>query len=178
MKKYKLTDQNLKTHDGFQWELGKKVTTDGKMDSLCNKSWLHYYDHPLLAVLLNPIHADIPNPRLFEVKACGNHLKDSGLKGGCTEMTLVKEIELPVITLNQKIAFGILCSLEVFKEKKFINWAIDWLSGKNRNYEAAHAAHAAHAAAHAAAYAAHAAHAAHATNINLIKLTERALKYD
>lgn len=25
MKKYKLTDQNMRTHDGFKWEIGKEV---------------------------------------------------------------------------------------------------------------------------------------------------------
>jgi hypothetical protein len=26
---YKLTDQNMRTYGGFQWELGKEVTTSG-----------------------------------------------------------------------------------------------------------------------------------------------------
>jgi hypothetical protein len=154
MKKYKLTDQNLKTHNGFQWEIGKKVQTDGKENELCNSSWLHYYDHPLLAILLNPIHANISNPRLFEVKALGKHLNDRGLKGGCTKMTLVKEIELPIITQNQKIAFAILCSLEVYHIKSFIRWAKNWLNGKDRSHSAANANAAAAAAAAADAYAA------------------------
>ena len=147
MKKYKLTDHHMRTHDEFQWELGKEVTTDGNSNELCNKHWLHYYHHPLLAVLLNPIHADIDNPRLFEAKALGKHLDDKGLKGGCTKMTLTKELELPEITLNQKIAFGILCSLEVYKEKGFVKWASNWLSGVNRTdaYAADAAARAAYA---------------------------------
>ena len=127
----------MRTHDEFQWELGKEVTTDGNSNELCNKHWLHYYHHPLLAVLLNPIHANIDNSRLFEVKALGKHLDDKGLKGGCTKMTLVKEIELPEITLNQQIAFAILCSLEVYKEPSYVKWANDWLSGVNRTAFAA-----------------------------------------
>ena len=137
MKKYKLTDQSMRTHNGFQWELGKEVITDGDSEELCNEHWLHYYHHVLLAVLLNSIHADIDNPRLFEVKALGKHLNDNGLKGGCTKMTLVKEIELPEITLNQQIAFAILCSLEVYKEPSYVKWANDWLSGVNRTASAA-----------------------------------------
>ena len=183
MKKYKLTDQDMRTHNGFQWELGKEVITDGDSKKLCTKHWLHYYHHPLLAVLLNPIHANIDNPRLFEAKALGKHLDDKGLKGGCTKMTLVKEIELPEITLNQKTAFGILCSLEVYKEKGFVKWANNWLSGVDRTAAAAAAfavdAYAAAAAAYAAdAYAA-AAYAVDAAvdDINLIKLAKKALKY-
>jgi hypothetical protein len=160
MKKYKLTDQDIRTHNGFQWELGKEVITDGENEELCNKHWLHYYHHPLLAVLLNPIHAKIDNPRLFEVKALGKHLNDNGLKGGCTKMTLVKEIELPEITLNQQIAFGILCSLAVYKESTYILWANDWLNNVDRSAARAYAAANAASNANAAADAAYAAYAA------------------
>jgi len=198
MKKYKLTDQNMRTHDEFQWELGKEVTTDGNSNELCNKHWLHYYHHVLLAVLLNPAHAQINYPRLFEAKALGKHLDDKGLKGGCTKMTLVKEIELPEITLNQKIAFGILCSLEVYKEPSYVKWANNWLSGVDRTAYTARAAYAAavYAAYAAAVYAAYAVYAAAAyadaraayaayaaayadadADIDLIKLAKKALKY-
>jgi hypothetical protein len=136
MIKYKLTRHNLQTREGFQWQLGVKATTDGNGE-LCSAGWLHYYDHPSLAVLLNPIHADIDNPRLWEVEAGGQHKKDNGLKGGCTEMTLLREIPLPWITVVQRIAFGILCALEVYKEDSFFCWAQNWLSGKDRSGKAA-----------------------------------------
>jgi hypothetical protein len=206
MKKYKLTTQDLQTYGGFQWEIGKEVTTTGKVDYLCTSSWLHYYHHPLLAVLLNPIHSDIIEPRLFEVKAEGKHLDDNGLKGGCTKMTLIKELTLPVITLTQKVAFGILCSLMVYKNKKYVTWANNWLLKKDRTYSTAadaynaadayatNAANAAAKAANAAAYAAAditvtyanayanaAAKAAYAAvgiaTIDLIKIAKKALKY-
>ena len=145
----------MRTHDGFKWELGKEVITNGKINNLCNDSWLHYYHHPLLAILLNPIHAEIDNPRLFEVKALGKHLNDKGLKGGCTKMTLIKELKLPEITLNQKIAFAILCSLEVYRESTYVSWANNWLGNKNRTYaDAANAADAAAARTYGAYYSA------------------------
>ena len=137
MKKYKLTNQDMTTHNGCKWELSVPKETDGNSGSLCNEHWLHYYHNTLLAVLLNPIHADIDHPRLFEVKALGKHLNDNGLKGGCTKMTLVKELKVPEITVNQQIAFAILCSLEVYKEPSYVKWANDWLSGVNRTASAA-----------------------------------------
>ncbi len=140
MKKYKLTDQNMQTYKGFQWELNKEVCTDGNSNKLCNSHWLHYYHHLLLAILLNPIHSNIINPRLFECKVLGKHLNDKGLKGGCTKMTLVKELKIPVITTTQKIAFAILCSLKVYKDRDYIIWANNWLSNKNRTHAAADAA--------------------------------------
>ena len=169
MKKYKLTNQDMQTHGGYQWELNVQKTTDGLFPHLCFSSWLHYYHSPLLAVILNPIHASVHNPRLFEVKALGKHLDNDGLKGGCTKMILIKEIELPVISINQKIAFGILCALEVEEDKNFIKWANNWLNGIDRTKEYAEYAE----------YAEYVKWAAHASTkkLDLIKLAEKAMTY-
>ena len=172
MKKYKLTDQNMRTYKGFQWELGEEKRTTIFYSHLCSSSWLHYYHHPLLAILLNPLHGNIKNPRLFEVKALGKHLNDKGLKGGCTKMTLVKELTIPRITITQRTAFSILCALEVYTNINFITWANNWLNNVDRSANAAYAAadyaattYATNAAAAAAANAADAADAAaNATN--------------
>jgi len=190
MIKYKLTTQDLKAHNGFQWEIGKKVTTDGSGE-LCSKGWLHCYSDPRLAILMNPIHANISNPKLFEVECSGLHKDDKGRKEGFTEMTLIKEIDIPVLTINQKIAFAIYCSLAVCKEEQYILWANNWLSGVDRSGKAAadtadtadayYAAYAAKAAAvavaAAAAYAAKtAAVAVNAGTIDFISIIEKALK--
>ena len=153
---YKLTTQELTTHNGFQWEVGKKAITKGNGE-LCTDAYLHFYDDPLLAVIFNPIHADIKNPELFEVEIGGEIKEEKGRKFGCTEMTLLKEIPLPEITLVQKIAFAILCAKEVYKEEKWNKWADNWLSGEDRSKGAAAdtaVAAAAYAAAAVAAYAA------------------------
>lgn len=135
--KYKLTNQKLQTYKGFQWEVGKTVTVDGE-GKLCSEHKLHYYHNPLLAILLNPIHASISNPRLWEVE-CGEkgHIDDIGLKGGCNSMTIIREIEIPVITIINRIAFGILCSLEMRKELYFVTWANNWLNNTDRTYTSA-----------------------------------------
>jgi hypothetical protein len=136
MKKYKLTDQNLQTYRGFQWEVEKWVKVDGK-GQLCSKHKLHYYHHPLLAALLHPIHVNMKNPKLWEVSAKGGHLNDKGLKGGCNKMRLDKEIPLPKITLEQRIAFAILCALFGGNPNKgWKAWAKNWLSGADRSLEA------------------------------------------
>ena len=135
---YKLTDQDMRTHNGFQWTLNKEETASGK-GGLCGPGFLHAYTDPLLAILLNPIHADIKSPRLF--KGTGTVSKtDNGLKIGCTEMTLTEEMELPVINIVQRIAFGILCTKEVYKDKDWNTWADNWLSGKDRTEATAEAA--------------------------------------
>jgi hypothetical protein len=166
MKKYKLTTQELTTHNGFQWELNKPVVTSGFPKQLCSSGYLHYYHHPLLAVLLNSMHSDITNPRLFEIDALGDHLDARGLKGGCTNMTLKKELVLPIVTITQRVAFGILYSMKVFKTDSYTKWALNWLSGKDRS------ASTAMAAANAATYADAATYAAiHATTYAAIHAT-------
>jgi len=167
MKKYyKLTNQKMRTYDGFQWVLEEWQEAEGSISkSLCTDAWLHCYDSPLLAVLHNPIHADIKNPRLFEVEVDGKSKNDNGVKHGFREMRLVKELPLPKITTIQKIAYSILCAKEVYREKTWNKWADNWLLGKNRikdtaaNAAAANAGavHAANAAVHAANAAVHAA---------------------
>jgi len=191
MKRYKLTDQNMQTYNNFQWELGKEYSTSGKGD-LCGPGWLHCYSHPLLAALLNSLHADFKNPRLFLCEATGNHKYDKGLKEGCTTLKLIKEIELPIITLEQRVAFGILCALEVYKEKTFNLWAKNWLNNIDRTNTAAitiaRDTYAAVNATYAAANATYAAaNATYATNdaandatkykINLISIAKECLKY-
>lgn len=156
-KVYKLTDQNMRTYRGFQWKLGKWHKTSGKGD-LCSASWLHFYSDPLIAVFMNPIHAQISRPLLFEAEAKGKSLDDNGLKIGYTQGRITKQIELPVFTTEQLIEIAIRFSLLVYNEKSYVKWAKGWLSGKDRTYTAANAAYnaadVAYNAADAAAYAA------------------------
>jgi hypothetical protein len=162
----KLTNQNLQTYDGFQWELGKwyRIPDENRGGELCSKSWFHCYNHPLVAILLNPAHADIKNPKLFRVRVKGAKKSDNGLKYGFTMMKLVEEIPIPDIGPTQRTAFGILCAKQVYKNKDWNRWADNWLNGKDRTADAANAADAAARAAYAdavaAAYAAYAARTA------------------
>jgi len=159
----------MQTYNDFQWQLNKwyEIKNPDENEDLCTDKWFHFYYHPLLAVLFNPIHANIDKPRLFQLEVGGLQKNDNGLKGGCTKMRLVKEVELPEITIKQRVKFAILCALEVCNNDDFTKWAKNWLSGKNRTAAAAYAAadatsdaYAAYAAAHAAYAAAHAADAA------------------
>ena len=174
--RYKLTNQNMQTYNEFQWELGKKYVIENDEDALCGEGFFHFYCHPLLAILHNSIHAQLPNPRLFKAKVSGKNKTDGQLKEGWKKATLIEEIPIPEITIKQKIRYGILCALEVYNENSFVEWANNWLSGKDRSraaarasadaavvvHVAARAADAAAYAADAAAYAARAADAAHA----------------
>ena len=157
---YKFTDQNMQTHGGCQWVLGEKKTTSGEGE-LCGPGWLHCYADPLLAVLLNPIHTDYENPRLFRARVGRKSKHDHGLKSGYTKMTLIEEIPVPAISTAQRVRFAILCAMKVYQDPGFVQWGENWLSGKDRSAEAAaEAVRAARAAADAASWAARAARAA------------------
>ncbi len=153
-KLYKLTDSCGKTRNDTQWGPGVSHSGTGKGE-LCGPGWIHAYEHPLIAVLMNPIHANFKNPRLWE--AAGEvGLRDGQLKCGCKTLTTVREIPLPSITSEMRVRFAILCAKEVCASYSAWNaWADKWLSGEDRSEAAAWAAaEAAWAAQAAAAWAA------------------------
>jgi len=130
MKLYKLTNQDGTTFGGCQWGEDVTHTTDGKGD-LCGPGWLHAYTDPLLAVFLNPVHGCFVNPLLWEAEGeIGKN--DDGTKVGCTALTTIRQIPLPVVTNEQRVRFGILCAMQVYAELSFVVWAKKWLSGDDR----------------------------------------------
>ncbi len=168
MKAYKLLDQELRSNNGrFQWEIGKEYTIDKPGNKMCSGEVFHCYNHPALAVLFNRIHADIENPRLFEIEIpefCNN----DELKFASKSQKLIKELDLPIISIDQRIEFAIRVAKLVYDDEKWNTWADKWLSGEDRTIIAARAATAATAVyaatAATAVYAATAATAVYATN--------------
>ena len=184
MKLYKLTDQNMETHYGFKWELNKaRRIKKCEFPRLCTNDVFHVYKDKNLALIMNPIHANIPTPILFEAR--GNIVVDEWDKAGVFELTLVKELQYPKWYTSKYetdilIQFAILCAevvLEHFekydpKEKrphKAIEAAKKYLNIKNT--AAAHATAHAAAAAHATAAAAHA-----AIKIDFARLAKQAIR--
>ena len=195
MKAYKLTDEHGQTKDNTQWGPNVSHTATGDGKYLCSNGWIHFYTHPLLAVLMNPAHANFSKPRLWEAESSGEELHEQ-LKSGSKTLTTVRELPLPEVSDTQRIAFGILCAKEVCKHKAWNAWADKWLSGEGRTkasaraaYAAAYAAsraadvaadYAAYAADYAAADAAAAAFAADyaaAAKINFVEIAEKAMTY-
>ena len=137
------------TQNNTQW--GENVTHEATGDiqkGLCSDAWIHAYTHPLLAVFMNPVHARIKNPILWEGKGEGE-AKFESEKCGFRKFTTLRQIPLPEVTDVQKITFGILCVKEVYKDPSWNQWADKWLSGEDRTKSSANAA--ADAAAYAAA---------------------------
>lgn len=160
--KYKLTDRDGYTRRGGYNETlwGENVTHTaiGKGHSLCSDEVIHYYDSPEIAAFMNPIHADIKNPICWECK--GKSVANKGLKGGCKKLTTLKQVNLPEISITQRVEIAIRLSLLFCIDKKYIKWANDWLDNKDRTARAADDARAAVYAAHTATYAVYTAPAA------------------
>jgi hypothetical protein len=103
-----------------------------------------------MAVLMNCKHADLNQPKLWLAK--GKVVAtDHQLKCGVKSLTTIKQIPLPVITLEQKVKIAIYCSLKVYKEPMYVAWAKNWLNGKDRSCKAAAVAAADAATAYVAA---------------------------
>ena len=127
---YKLTDENGYTYGGCQWGKGVEHLAAGTGE-LCGPGWLHAYTDPLLAVLLNPIHANFRNPRLWEAEGDVGK-EDDGLKVGCTRLKTIREIPLPAVSLEARVRFGILCSKHTYEDPAWNAWADKWLSGEDQ----------------------------------------------
>ena len=149
---YKLTDMNMKTYGGYPWALGKWNRTSGK-GGLCGPGWLHAYTSPVLAELLDPIHANFREYRLFRGEASGPVIRDSGLKVGYTNMRITEELPRLHITTENRIRFGIACACRVYTSAEYRAWAGRWVSGADRTAAAARTAVRAARTARAAAWA-------------------------
>ena len=138
MKLYKLTNQDMRTHGGCQWGEGVTHTSNGE-GQLCGPGWIHAYTDPLLAALLNPIHANIAEPLLWE---CDGEVgkTDHGLKVGCTRLTTTREIPPPAVTMNQRVRFAILYAKTQYPDPGWNAWADSWLSDSDRTASAARSA--------------------------------------
>ena len=157
MKLYKLTNKHGRTYGECQWGEGVEHSADGE-GPLCSEHWIHAYGHPLLAVLHDMIHGqflDDKGARLWECESNDeNPMREGQMKLGVRHLCTVRQIPIPEITFEQRVAYAIHCALHVYIEPDFVDWAEGWLSGKNRLCYAAYAAYADAAyAADAAAYA-------------------------
>lgn len=153
---YKLTDTKGQTRGGTQWGEGIAHVANGEGNCMCTSGVIHVYDHPLKAIMFDPVHANFGSYLLWECE-CSDPVADDWLKIGVKRCKTLRTIPAPEITTEQRVRFAILVALEVHEDRKFTDWAQDWLSGKNRSMEAAEAAEAAEESMSAAMWAARAA---------------------
>lgn len=145
MKGYKLVNQGLTTHGGYQWTVGEKHKAIGEGKGLCSDGFFHFYPSLSLAVLMNTAHANFDNPRAFECEVDGEIIHES-LKSGAKIMTLTSEVEVPVFTRRQSVFFALRCAEEgarvtgFFLPKAWCNWAEKFKKNESTADEACTAA--------------------------------------
>ena len=136
---YKLTDAKGYTRCGKSNETrwAENVTNSAKgSGGLCTDGVIHAYEHPLLAAFMNPIHAGIENPLLWE---CEGEIiaREGQLKCGAKTLTTLRVLPLPEITLEQRVTISIRCALLQYSDPAFVKWANAWIDGTDRSAEAA-----------------------------------------
>lgn len=133
---YKLTNADCTTRGGMKWGPGVTHRATGeKGQPLCTDGWIHAYESPDIAVIMNPVHAGFAEPLLWECR--GIVREREPLKCGCRQLTTVRTIPLPEWTTTQRVAFGIHCVLAVYREPQFRLWAERWLDDTDRSGAAA-----------------------------------------
>jgi nucleotide-binding universal stress UspA family protein len=155
-KLYKLTDEQGRTRaredNELTWTVGVEHRTACKGTRLCTADVIHAYEHPLIAVLMNPVHADF-NPNTMRLFVAEGEIvaREGQLKCGVHALKIVEEIPVPALTTEQRVKFAILCAKLVCKDAAWNAWADKWLSSEDRSEEEAKAAWAAAEAQAAAA---------------------------
>jgi hypothetical protein len=144
---YKLTDQDGWCRRGMcnetQYVPGWTYYADGLANNpLCSTSWIHAYEHPLLAVLHNPIHAKIPTPRMFRCRTGRVVKRDGQMKLGCRSLTVIEEVPVPSITTEMCVRYAIGCAWRGTSQQ-WRQWAVEWLTYRGHSEVVAAAAWAA-----------------------------------
>jgi hypothetical protein len=62
---------------------------------------------------------------------------EHGIKNGTKSATFIEWLPTPVISTSQRLAFGILSALCVWRAPEFVDWSENWLTGKCRTSAAA-----------------------------------------
>ena len=132
MKLYKLTDANGQTKGGMQWGEGVTHIAVGEEDQpLCSNGWIHAYEHPVVALLLNPVHGNFTNPQLWEAEGEVGE-REGELKCGCRSLTTVRRIDRPDVRPEQRVRFAIAVAWQ-FGSGSWRNWAVRWLDNTDRS---------------------------------------------
>ena len=116
----KWASEDMRTMNDTKWEVGipNELPEEDNLE-LCKEGLFHYYEHPLIAFLFKDHHVPTTYTKLYKVKPEGKIVKDI-TKCGSTKLTLIEELEIPKITSDQKIAFGILWPWRFIKRKSLL----------------------------------------------------------
>ncbi|TXH44754.1 MAG: hypothetical protein E6Q97_32260 [Desulfurellales bacterium] len=134
---YKLTDAQGRTRAGEDnertWAVGVTHKTAGTGTRLCSSDVIHAYEHPLIAVLMNPIHAML-NPwqiRLFLAE--GEIVARDNFYLGVHSLKVVEELPVPKLLLGVRVQLAIWAAKHTCTDASWNQWADDWLNNLDRS---------------------------------------------
>lgn len=123
---YKLTDHSLRTLDKRTWKVGEAQASEQAT-----------FKDPISAILLDPIMANLPSPRLWEVD--GDVQSEYGVIEDRSTLRLIREVEIPSLPLLKKVTFAIEMAKRFPIESRWGDWASAWLDDSDRTQETAEA---------------------------------------
>jgi len=133
MTRYLLTNADHSTWRGSQIGTGRSIFRSNAENNVINKNADELGDSPLVAIMLNPWHAQIDQQKMLEIEFSQIDV----VKNDPRVNMLVRETELPSVTTDQKIVFGLMVIQEVYQNTVFNKWADGWISGSDRSAESA-----------------------------------------
>lgn len=133
MQKYAFVDENGTTTDNIRLEVGKYVADATEGNELLMKMTHAAGESPLFAALVNPKDLNKHPMKLYSIEQWA--VDPNTYNGKC--YMVVKEVEAPVVRLEQKLRFAIAALGNLYDNKKFRIWANNWVTDTDRRYETA-----------------------------------------
>jgi hypothetical protein len=128
---YKFLTRNLRSKDEFQWELGVKQTIEKEGNRMCSSQVFHCYNHVLLAELACYLHVPRYFSKLFAIET-SQFVNSDGIKFASKSQTILREIERPFLSIEQRGEFAIRLALCYVDDIEWKAWAKNWLDPDKR----------------------------------------------
>lgn len=125
MRKYLLVDLKGRSRRGMLIEADRAVANRRLGGEIVSRNIWECADSPLLAVIINPLHAECVRPRLFELRGVFDDQK--------IDLRRIREVAVPGVSPEQKLAFSMYCIRSLAPDHAFAAWAERWLSNIDRS---------------------------------------------
>ncbi|MFV1997071.1 MAG: hypothetical protein ACC641_03575 [Acidiferrobacterales bacterium] len=125
MRKYLLANLEGRTRRGMTIEINRTFGKRQYSSDIVSRNIWECADTPLLAIMINPLHAECVRPRLFEIRG--------EFGQGQNTIHRVGEVILPDVSPEQKLAFAMYCVRSIVPEHAFGAWVERWLANIDRS---------------------------------------------
>lgn len=130
--KYLLVNRDFCTWQGSRLETHSGKNSLSTAQHLTVQDYEQMGDSPLLAIMLNPWHAELEleTARMLQISISGPEVENVGNRPG--SVIAAHEVPQPDATTDQKIVFALLVLKEIYQEESFAAWADKWIDGTDR----------------------------------------------